>query len=68
MAPENELHRKPRTWHRHTAQSDSDYPLLGHIKYGVIGSAYRVGRGFVGFKPPPKFRRPSKIVPTSTQL
>jgi len=30
--------------------------------------AYRGGGGFWGFKPPLKFRRPSKIVPNSTQL
>ena len=33
----NWLRCKPKTWHRRTPQSDSKCPLLGHIKYDVIG-------------------------------
>ena len=43
--------------------------MLSPSKKGRGAAAYR-GRGVGGFKPPPppKFRRPSKIVPSSTQL
>ena len=42
------------------------------VKKTVMGlldhSAVLRGGGVEGFKPPPKFRRPSKIVPNSTRL
>ena len=40
--------------------------LLISLRYETV--AYRGEGGFEVFKPPPKFRRPSKIVPYSTPL